>query len=99
MKLMDEVKLESSVEALEKLLAIYDDSPWWPQIKQNLHALREVLRDGTDGVRADPPIPTNPTPIEQVPFERTRPFPSSRVIHESTPAGDDAYGVRGDGNG
>jgi hypothetical protein len=50
MKLMDEVKLESSVEALEALCAQFDHHPAWPAIRQNLHALREVLRDGTDGV-------------------------------------------------
>jgi hypothetical protein len=47
MKLMDEVKLESSVEALEKLLGVFDGSPWWPEIKQNLQALREVLGAGS----------------------------------------------------
>lgn len=45
MKLMDEVKLESSVEALEALCAPFDQHPNWAAIRQNLQALREVLTD------------------------------------------------------
>lgn len=43
MKLMDEVKLESSVESLESILWAFNGSPYFPSIKQNLQALREVL--------------------------------------------------------
>lgn len=45
MKLMDEVKLQSSVEALEALCADFKDAPQWPAIRQNLQALRELLSD------------------------------------------------------
>jgi hypothetical protein len=50
MKLMDEVKLESSVEALESILGAFNGSPYWPAIRQNLQALREVLAGTTQGM-------------------------------------------------
>lgn len=51
MKLMDEVKLQSSVDALSALCVAFKDDPRWPEIRQNLLALREVLRDRA----AEPP--------------------------------------------